>query len=243
MRQTKYDEWDKILTIFTRDNGKVQAIAKGARKPKGKLVAGAQIFSYSNFILYKGKNLYNVNQADLIESFFTLREDLYKLAYATYILELLDAGTVVEYPNFRLFDLTIKTLKTLSKINNDSNLNYKKLLIAFQLKYISFIGYRPHIKSCTICNGLLNDRIKFSIEHGGVICGKCSSRVNSGYYISKEVLKAINDLLFMPLDKLESLKIPIKNIVIIEKIVTEYVMRNIEKRQFKSLEFLKRLSE
>ncbi|WP_352419863.1 DNA repair protein RecO [Proteiniborus sp.] len=239
IRQTKYDEWDKILTIFTRNNGKVQAIAKGARRPKGGLVAGTQMFSYSDFLLYPGRNLYQVNQADIIESFFALRDDLYKLAYATYIIELIDAGAVEELANIKLFDLSIKTIRILSKLNKD----YKKLLTAFELKYISFIGYRPYIRSCVICNGDLGNTVKFSNEHGGAICESCSSHGYYGYVVTREILSKIEELLFISLDDIENLVISNKDIDIIENIVSNYIMSHIEKKKFKSLEFLKNLEK
>ncbi len=239
LRQTKYDEWDKILTIFTRNNGKVQAIAKGARRPKGSLVAGTQVFSYSDFLLYQGRNLYQVNQADIKESFFSLRDDLYKLAYATYIIELIDAGTVEEFANAKLFDLSIKTLRVLAKLNKD----YKKLLVAFELKFISFIGYKPHTKSCVICNSELGNKVKISNEYGGAVCESCSSKGYYGYVISRDILRKIEELLYIQLDNIEDLVIPIKDIDIIEKLVSNYVMSHIEKKNFKSLDFLKSLDE
>ncbi|MFA5525078.1 MAG: DNA repair protein RecO [Tissierellales bacterium] len=235
LRQTKYDEWDKILTIFTKSNGKIQAIAKGARRPKGGLVASAQVFGYSEFLLYKGRNLYQVNQADMIESFFSLRDDLYKLAYATYIAELIDAGASEEYANEKLFDLSIKTLSVLANMNKD----YKKLLLAFELKYISFIGYRPHLRNCVICNDELGNGVEFSVEHGGAVCEKCSS--HRYQLVSKEIIKNIEKLLYITLDNIADLSISSKDIEIIEKLVLAYVMNYIEKRNFKSLEFLRSL--
>ncbi len=237
LRQTKYDDWDKILTIFTRNNGKVQAIAKGARRPKGSLIAGTQVFSYSDFLLYQGRSLYQVNQADIIESFFSLRDDLYKLAYATYIAELVDAGAVEEMSNIKLFDLSIKTLRVLSKLKKD----YKKLLAAFELKYISFIGYRPHLRNCVICSNELGKRVKLSSEHGGSICEDCSSHGYNGRVVNKDIILKIEQLLYVPLDNIEDLSIAPKEIDIIEKLVSEYIMNHIEKRNFKSLEFLKNL--
>lgn len=239
LKQTKYDDWDKILTIFTRTNGKIQAIAKGARRPKSSLIAGTQIFSYSNFLLYQGRNLYQVNQADIIESFFSLRDDLYKLAYATYIIELIDAVAVEELSNVKLFDLSIKTLKVLSEVKKD----YKKLLLAFELKFVSFIGYRPYLRECIICKQELTNRVKFSIEQGGAICENCLSQGFFGYVVSKEIIKKIEELLYISLDNIEDLPISSKDINIIDKIVLNYIMNHIEKRNFKSLEFLKSLEE
>ncbi|SDZ20092.1 DNA replication and repair protein RecO [Proteiniborus ethanoligenes] len=237
LRQTKYDEWDKILTIFTRNNGKVQAIAKGARRPKGSLVASTQVFSHSDFLLYQGRSLYHVNQADIINSFFSLRDDLYKLAYGTYIIELVDAASIEGVENTKLFDLSIKTLKVLSGLDKD----YKKLLAAFELKYITFIGYRPQISRCVLCNGELGNIIKFSSQQGGAICQSCFQDGIGGATVSKDILIKMKELLFVHLDKINDLKMSIKDIDIIEKLISNYIMNHIEKNNFKSLEFLKTL--
>lgn len=237
LRQTKYDEWDKILTIFTRDKGKIQAIAKGARRPKGSLVASTQVFSHSDFLLYQGRNLYHVNQADIINSFFSLRDDLYKLAYGTYIIELVDTASIEGVENIKLFDLSVKTLKVLSGLNKD----YKKLLAAYELKYITFIGYRPQISRCVICNGELSNKIKFGYQQGGAICENCSYQELGGIIVSKDILMKMKELLFIHLDKIHELDISANDINIIEKIISNYIMNHIEKTNFKSLEFLKNI--
>src|SRR5690554_1201034 len=94
LKNRKYRETDSILTIFTRKVGKINAIAKGARRPKSNLLAGIQPFCYSEFVLYKGRNLYTVSQCDSKEIFYPLREDLKKLSYASYLMELVEAVIV-----------------------------------------------------------------------------------------------------------------------------------------------------
>ena len=75
-RVVNFGEADKIITIFTRSHGKVQAFAKGARRPKSRIIAGSQFLSYCNFILYKGSEMYSVNSTDVIEPFYGVRNDL-----------------------------------------------------------------------------------------------------------------------------------------------------------------------
>ena len=80
-------EYDKRVILLTKEYGKITAFAKGARKPNSALLAGSQVFSYGDYILYKGKTSYNISQIQLIESFHGMRGDIDKLAYGLYILE------------------------------------------------------------------------------------------------------------------------------------------------------------
>lgn len=234
LKQTKYNESDKILTIFSKDRGKIQAIAKGARKHKSSLRAGSQIFGYSKFILYKGRGMYNISQAENIESFYHLRENLEKLAYGTYIIELVDSAIAEEESNEKLFGLLIKTLKILSKLDRD----YSKYIRAFELKYISFIGYKPHIDRCIVCNQEPEDKMIFSIANGGIVCYKCIRQGLYGQTIDRKTLRIMKFLLYSKLDGLEEIEIDDNSLEIIKNILINYIMVHIDKKHFKSLEFL-----
>lgn len=237
LRNINYSEADKILTIFTKQNGKVQAIAKGARKYKNNLVASTQTFCYSNFLMYEGKNFYHINQGEVIDSFFSLREDLEKLAYATYIIELIDAGTLEGESNPILFDLLIKTLQVLTNIEKD----YKNLLLAFELKYISFIGYKPQLKRCVSCESDFTNNIKFSVAHGGALCENCFNIDANSKSIDLMVLNKMKELLYLKLDEISNIKINNKEANRIEYLLLRYITSHLDKKNFKSLEFIKSL--
>lgn len=237
IRQTKYSESDKILTIFTKEKGKIQAIAKGARRPKSQLMGSTEVFCYSEFLLYSGKSLYNVNQGQIIEPFYALREDIYKLSYATFILELIDSSVPDEEPNDMLFELLIKTLKTLSEMKED----YNKLLLAFQIKYISFIGFRPQLNLCVSCGYDFQNNIKFDIIEGGTVCEKCFSNNSQQLNISKNIIDLMRKLLYIKLEEIDKLTIPKSAEKKIEEVLIKYITSHIEKKRFKSLEFLRTL--
>lgn len=237
IRQTKYSESDKILTIFTKKKGKIQAIAKGARRPKSQLMGSTEVFCYSEFLLYSGKSLYNVNQGQIIEPFFSLRKDIYKLSYATFILELIDSSIPAEEPNEMLFELLIKTLKTLSEMEEDFN----KLLLVFQIKYISFIGFRPQLNLCVSCGSDFQNNIKFDIIEGGTVCEKCFSNNSHQLNISKNTIDLMRKLLYIKLEEIDELTIPKAEEKKIEEVLIKYITSHIEKKRFKSLEFLRTL--
>ena len=237
IRLTKYSESDRILTLFTKENGKIQAIAKGARKTKSNLIGSTDIFCYSDFLLYKGKKLHTVNQADIIDSFYPLREDIYKLSYATYILELIEYSVADGEPNDLLFELLIKTLQVLSDIAED----YNKLLLAFQLKYISFIGYRPQLSLCVECGSELTRSIKFNIIQGGTICEKCLSNNQYEVNITHKTVNYMKMLMYSKLEELDNIDIPKNEEMKIEEMLIKYITSHIDRKYFKSLQFLKTL--
>ncbi len=233
LKEVKFNESDKILTILSRDSGKIQAIAKGARKPKSKIIAASQVFCHSDYVLYRGKSMYTVNQADIIDSFYSIREDFEKLIYATYIMELTDAGIVKEESNSKIFDLILKTLNVL--VSSD---DYMQLIRAFELKFMSFIGYRPHLKSCVNCQSKLNSNMKFSYNLGGILCSKCFTQDRYAKNIDASTLNSMVYLLFSKLDELNDRNINDKTMTNIEQIMRKYILKYIDKKDFKSLRLL-----
>ena len=235
LKQISFKDSDKILTLFCRENGKINAIAKGAKKTKSPFIGITQVFCYSEFVLYKGRNFYHINQGEVLNSFYSLREDLYKLAYGSYILETVEYGITEGESNEKIFLLVLKTLKTLSLMERD----FLKLLLAFQLKFMSFIGYKPELKICVICNNSESDKIKFNIAGGGVVCSKCKHLVVGGEKIDKSIINAIDALLYAKLDNLDSIVIPDHILKDIQTIVTKYTLNHLDRKTFKSLDFIK----
>lgn len=239
LRQVNFKEADKILTIFSRENGKIKAIAKGAKKTKSHLIGSTQVFCYSDFILYSGRSFYHVNNGEVINSFYSLRNDLYKLAYGTYILEIVEAAITEEESNEKVFLLLLKTLKILSIIEED----YTKLVQAFILKFMTFIGYKPHLRSCVVCNNSLMGKIKFNIAQGGALCSQCSGNDRHSEGIDLTTLQAMDKLLYAKLDQLDEVTLSSGTLLNIEKILSRYVLSHIDKKSFKSLDFIKSIPE
>ncbi|MBS4536908.1 DNA repair protein RecO [Clostridium sp. D2Q-11] len=233
LKGTKLNDSDKIITIFTKEQGKVQAVAKGVRNPKSKLVGSTETFSLSDFVLYKGKNLYNVNQGDVIDSYYPLREDLKKLAYASYIVELVNSGVVEEESNTKIFGLLVKTLNLIMK-----ETKYRQIVRAFELKFISYLGYRPHLINCVNCHEDLNDNIKFSINHSGVLCEKCRGIDRYGNNINIEIANIMKFLLFSSFENILEIEIEDNILKKIENILSLYISKNIDKTYFNSLKFI-----
>lgn len=110
IRSREYGESDRLITLFSREKGKLEAVAKGVRKPKSTQRGGTQLFTYADFLLYRGKTLDTVNQAQPRENFIHLWDDFDRTITASAMVELLDISTVREQPDPELFTLTLSFL-------------------------------------------------------------------------------------------------------------------------------------
>lgn len=90
LKEMRYKDTSKILSIFTKRYGKIAVMARGAYRPKSQIIANTQPFSYNEYQLYKGKNFYYLNQADIIDSFYDIREKIERVVYGQYMLELIE---------------------------------------------------------------------------------------------------------------------------------------------------------
>ena len=238
--EIRYKDTSKILHIFTREFGKISVMAKGAYKPKSQLMANTQSFSYNYYILHKGRNFYYINQGDIINSFYNIRNNMDRIILGFYILELIEKSTPEEEANEKLFLLTIRTLELLSELES----GFLKFIIAFELKFISFLGYRPYLEACVGCGKreLLNN-IRFSKTHGGILCSNCSSHDFTAVNIEIGLRNKINELLYTSLDSLDEVLINKNDLIKIQDILEEYILYSIDRKKFNCIKQFKLLNK
>ncbi len=237
LRNRKYREADSLLTIFTRKAGKINAVAKGAYRPKSNLLAGTQPFSYSEFVLYKGRSLYTVNQCDVREIFYPLREDLKKLSYAAYLVELIETVITEGQTNDRLFDLLGETLYILKE--NDIEIN--PIIRAFEIKLMDYVGYRPHLVNCVHCSNKQSASWRFSSEQGGLLCSSCFGTDSFAIKIGDTTVKLAIYLLTRDMEEVKDLKISRHLNIELGRILRQYILTYTNKHNFKSLEMAEKL--
>lgn len=161
-----YGEESKIVTIFTKDHGKISLMARGAKKTRSRISSVTQIFSYGEYIFYPGKQMGTLNQGDIQYRFIDILQDIDKTAYAAYLVELVDRLTEKSEPNSFLFT---QLLSSLEHINAGKDMEI--ITRVFEMKMLLISGYRPHLHSCAIC-GNEEGLNAFSIRHGGLICNQ-----------------------------------------------------------------------
>ncbi len=235
LKGQKYQETSKILSIYTKNLGKISVMAKGANRPKSRLIANTQPFSYNEYQFSEGRSFYYINQADIIDSFYDIRENMDSMVYGFYILELVEKSVEDEEANEKIFLLLVKTLKILSKLKSD----YLRLLVAFELKYISFLGYRPYLSSCVMCGNGKSQEYRFSYLEGGIICSKCYTKDLTAKPISREVFDSMIYLLYAQLDLLDEVEVKDEILCQLHDILEGYILYNIDRKEFNSLKFFK----
>ena len=198
LKQNKLGEFDKIVTIYTPEFGKIRAVAKGACRSKSKLGGNVEPLTHSLMLLAKGRNLDIITQSQTINGFLALKSDLWRMACGFYILELIDSFTAEGGEDRPLFDLLLDILSQLSETDsNDSILRY------FELHLRNYLGYRPQLHRCVSCDSPLKPVVNFFLpSRGGVLCPYCNAEENRCY----EQIEVISSKHSLPLS-VEALKV------------------------------------
>ena len=185
IRHSDWGEADRLLGLFTRELGKIRAIAKGIRKPRSRKAGHLEPFTRANLLLARGRDLYIVTQADTVDAYSRVKDDLLLLGYASYVLELLDRFTYEEGENRSLYRLLTNTLARLSS-------QYDPALVVryYEIRILDLLGFRPQLFSCAKCESEIKPEDQFfSSELGGVLCPTCGSSITGARPISMEALK------------------------------------------------------
>lgn len=235
LNEFRFKDTSKIINIYTKKFGKINIMAKGAYNPKSRIVAHTQPFAYSEYRLHKGRSFYYINDGSVIDSFYNIRENMERMIYGFYILELINKSTPEEEENQLLFLLLVKSLEILSQLEE----GFLKFIIAFELKFISFLGYRPYIKKCMFCDSTKFSRMKFSIANGGIICEDCISNDVRAITMDRPMYEAMSKLLYVTLEDLDGINIESDVLNRVQNILEEYILFNTDRKEFNSLNILK----
>ncbi len=190
IKRVKLGEADKILTLYTPHSGKIQAVAKGVRRPRSKLAGHLEILTHSQVWLARGRNLDTVTGAQTITSFLPLKSDLWLTSCALYITELVNQFTADHIENHPLFKLLFETLEHLCE-DSDKEL----VLRYYEINLLSQVGYRPQLEHCVLCNqALMPITNSFSSAAGGMLCSNCAQSEFSTRPLSVNTLKVLRFL-------------------------------------------------
>lgn len=185
LRSWKLGEADRIVSIITRDNGKVRAVAKGVRKPSSRFGARLEPTCHVSLQLYRGRGeLDTVTQVETIDRYASLRNDLDRWARASAMLEAVEQLSLDREPNPPLFEMLVRALGTLAK--NDSPL----VGAGFFLKVLALEGFEPVVDTCVSC-GDDGELVAFDVGEGGTVCVAC----RRGTRLSPEAIELLQWIL------------------------------------------------
>ena len=186
LRHSDYGEADRLLTLFTRQLGKARAIAKGARKIASRKAGHIEPFTHVRLQLAKGRDMFLITQADTVDAYLPLRDDLILTGHAAYVLELIDRFSYedeTEHPStFRLLTETLSRLASIADVW--VTLRY------YEIRLLDHVGFRPQLFECANCGREIKPEDQFfSFTAGGVICPRCGKGLPHLHDISVEALK------------------------------------------------------
>ena len=204
LRHMEYGEADRILTIYTLEYGKVQAIAKGIRKLQSRKGGHLEPFSRVELMLAKGRNLDVISQAQAQNTYENLRSDLKLIAYAAYVVELLDRFTYEEGENRLLFNLLVDTLTRL-----DEGAPAQTVVHYYEVQLLDLLGYKPQLQVCAVCGEKIKPEDQFfSAKLGGVLCPGSLSTDPGAWRVSLGALKYLRHLQRSSWNTVKNLVIP-----------------------------------
>jgi DNA repair protein RecO (recombination protein O) len=166
LRTYRLGEADRIVVVMTARHGKVRAVAKGVRKPKSRFGGRVEPLSHASFLFYEGRSLDIVSQAESIDHFRVVREDLDRLTAGVALLEVVDQVAQEKEPDTRLYQILLGALRALAA--RPSPL----LVPAFFWKVLAAEGVRPELEACVSC-GAAEPLVAFDLDEGGVLCRTC----------------------------------------------------------------------
>lgn len=234
LKEYQSGESSKRIVVLTGERGTISLSVKGGKNTKSKYLAATQMFCYSEFIVYEGKGFNSVTSAEMIESFYNLRNDIGKLSYSAYIMELLEKTVFEGMHSEDLLKLTLKTLWVIAKTGID-------ILLAvsiFEIKYLQMNGFLGEADKCSSCGNDVEDEIFFSTRDGGIVCGNCKNSSGRVFKLMEGTYSAINYVLKSNDSRLFSFKVSNEVVGQLRLILEDYMAEHIG-QNFYTLEFAK----
>ena len=224
---------DKLVTLFSREHGKINAVAYGARRPKNRMAGSLQLFSYVELVLLQGNKLDTIRQCDVKTSFRTLREDLSQMAYGVFILELVDELWPDRQPETAVFDLLLLVLGVLQKRNP------RLVALAAAWQMLKLAGFQPVLHQCVRCGCPLHFPAKFDSEAGGGVCLLCGKPIEVDF--AEEEADFLQKLLLLNWDAIELFTVKGKVMMETERKLIDYLLCRLE-RHLRSLDFIRKVA-
>lgn len=231
IRTVDYGESAKVVTIFSKELGKVTVMAHGAKKFKSKLSGVTQLFHYGYYLFHAGSGMGTLQQGETIRNFREINQDIILTAYASYMLELVDKTTEDRETDLPLFNFLLISLNYI-----DNGYDPECIKFIFELKMLSMFGVEPYFDGCVCCKTTLGHFL-FSLEEGGLICSACAPQDQYAIRISPRVAKILRVFAHVNLERLGEIDLSDESKSEIKCLLDSYYERNVG-THFKSKKFL-----
>lgn len=236
IRGVDYGESSKVVTLFTRELGKLAIMARGAKKAKSRIAAVSQLFTHGYYLCKAGpgSRMPDLSQGDVVNSFKAMRLDLNATAYAAYMAELLDRLTHEREANPYLFQLLVHMLQYLNE-GRDAEI----LCRIFETKMLQVAGISPQLSCCVMC-GEQREPYVFSIGQGGLLCPACAASDPYAIAVTPPTWKMLRLFQVFDVERLGEIEVKQATRTQLKHVLRSYMDEHLDLR-LKSRSFLEQL--
>jgi DNA repair protein RecO (recombination protein O) len=231
-----WGEADRHLTLFTRELGKVQAIAKGVRKPRSRKAGHIEPFTRANLLLARGRTFFILTQAEALDMHNAVRQDLELVGLAAYIVELLIRFTYDGDENRSLYRLLKNTLSRLDRGDDP-----EVVLRYYEIRLLDYVGFRPKLFECVRCEQEIQPEDQFfSPKLGGALCPSCGAREPEARPVSMPALKYLRHFQRSSYADASRARLPVETATELERLMHYYLTYVLESN-LKTPAFIRRV--
>lgn len=237
LKRRDFGEADRLLTVLTPEHGKVDVIAKGARKPTSSKTGHVELFTRADMLIHRGRDLDIATQVEMVEPYLVLREDLQRGAYANYAAELLDRFTGMGEDD--LHDLFTLLDETLNRLCTDDD---PRLAVRYyEMRLLDLVGFRPELNECVFTHEPIQPEDQyFSYTEGGVVSPQGAKHGTSLVPVSLNTLKLLRHMQRSPYHQVKALRITLQLHNDVERLTLGYITSILERR-LQSIDFIRRI--
>jgi len=233
LKHRRLGEADRIVTLLTPRRGKIDAVAKGALRPRSKLSGHLQPLSQVEVLLAHGRTLDIITQAQMLDGFPSLHADLDRLSTGMYLLELTDRMTVEHADAHDVHALLAASLVRLSRGDG-----LHLVTRTFELELLAATGFRPEWRDCIGCGSTVSaERATWSALGGGVVCAACRERHADALAIDSTVLKVLRAFQDGPYEEAARIRLSSELAGALERVM-HMLMRTVSERALMSAQFV-----
>ena len=191
------NDYDKRITILTKERGKITAFARGARRPSSQLLAATNPFAFGEFEVFEGRNSYNVTKANIQNYFRELVLDLDAASLAFYFAEFAEYYCQENNDEREMLKLLYQSLRALASSAYDNRL----VRAVFELKALAVNGEAPNVFSCLSC-GSREHLTWFSVKRGGILCAECRNEAPDAVELNESTVYTMQYVILARIEKL-----------------------------------------
>ena len=239
VKETRLVNGNMVVSILTQTEGIISAFVRDSNKSKSSKTSLVQMFAYCDFTLFLGKSGYVIDEVEIIELFWDIKNDISVLTISQYFCELALALSPEKECSEDFLKLFLNSIFYLSKGRKD--VEFIKLI--FEMHSCALCGYMPNLVCCDECKKYEDENMYFNISSANILCENCADVCDNSFYqikLTRGMVAALRHIVYSPVEKLFSFSLSDEALDILSDVSEKYIEYYV-KPNFKTLEIYKKL--